>query len=293
METYIEKGLHPETMQRKGIEVHHSKDAYADYASQMKAMHQPIGLHHHAFYEIFFFLSGDIDYLIESRLYHLRPGDLLLINPSEMHQPVFVPAQGFYERIVLWLEPSLLKELSRTEDLSLCFTKENLIRLEPKEKETLLFYFAQLVKETHKKHAPVNEGEKALVTLILSEINEASLHPESLHAYTEDYLSPYTDKAVQYIAAHLNGPLSVRTIASYCAVSSQYLTKLFRKDLGITLHQYILQKRILSAQQYMASGMNATEAARQCGFENYSTFWREYGKEYGLSPSQYTSSRVK
>ena len=80
----LEKGMHEATMQRTGCEIHHSRDAYADHEAAMKHQRQPIGIHHHTFYEIFLFLSGDIDYLVESRLYHMRPGDLLLISTDAL-----------------------------------------------------------------------------------------------------------------------------------------------------------------------------------------------------------------
>ena len=46
----------------------------------------PVAIHHHDFYEIYFLMSGDVTYTIESRLCHVMPGDLLLISPRELHQ---------------------------------------------------------------------------------------------------------------------------------------------------------------------------------------------------------------
>lgn len=290
MERNIEKGNRIDTMQRQGCEIHHGRDAYEDYEPMMKANRQPVGMHHHTFYEIFLFLSGDIDYLIESRLYHMRPGDLLLIRPLQMHQPVFVPAKGFYERIVLWIEPSMMASLStHQEDLSACFAEEPMIRLNAQQKEKLQLYLNELVKVTHKEPLYPNIRERALLSLILTEINEAVRMDHPTASFTEDYLSSYTESAVKYIASHLNDPLQVRSIARICHVSEQYLLKVFRQDMGITLHQYINQKRILTARQYMSSGMNSSEAAERCGFDNYTTFWREYRREYGVSPSKYRS----
>lgn len=46
-----------------------------------------VSLHHHDFYEIYLFLNGSVEYSIESRIYRLLPGDILLIGPMELHQP--------------------------------------------------------------------------------------------------------------------------------------------------------------------------------------------------------------
>ena len=45
-----------------------------------------IDFHKHTFYELFFFLSGDVNYIIEDRHYKLRQGDILLISKSDMHR---------------------------------------------------------------------------------------------------------------------------------------------------------------------------------------------------------------
>ena len=66
-------------MRSSTYEVFRYKDAYL----------KEVALHHHDFYEIYFFLSGNVQYNIESRSYLLTPGDVLLINPMELHQPVF------------------------------------------------------------------------------------------------------------------------------------------------------------------------------------------------------------
>ena len=45
-----------------------------------------VELHHHDFFEVNFLISGDVTYVIESRVYHVRPGDMLIISPNEVHQ---------------------------------------------------------------------------------------------------------------------------------------------------------------------------------------------------------------
>ena len=56
--------------------------------------------HEHEFYEIFFFLSGDVSYIIEGSTYQLRPGDILLTSNEDIHKPE-VRAGKPYERYVI------------------------------------------------------------------------------------------------------------------------------------------------------------------------------------------------
>ena len=58
-----------------------------------------VEFHQHPFYEIFFFLSGNVNYIIEGKNYNLRPGDVLLTGSSDIHRPDIRPGKP-YERIV-------------------------------------------------------------------------------------------------------------------------------------------------------------------------------------------------
>ncbi len=92
-----------------------------------------VNLHHHDFYECYLFISGDVTYFIEGKAYTLRPGDIILINSTELHQPIINNNNIPYERIVLWLNKPFLKSLSSEKtDLSRCFEdskKENVLRV--------------------------------------------------------------------------------------------------------------------------------------------------------------------
>lgn len=91
-----------------------------------------VSLHHHDFYECYLFLSGDVTYIIEGKSYPLLPGDIILINSKELHQPTIHSNSVAYERIVLWINKEFLKELSTdSSDLTQCFEdilKKNVIR---------------------------------------------------------------------------------------------------------------------------------------------------------------------
>lgn len=71
-----------------------------------------VDLHHHDFYELYYLVSGDVTYTIESRLYKVLPGDILLISPRELHQVHIQAEHAAYERYVLWINPQLIRQLS-------------------------------------------------------------------------------------------------------------------------------------------------------------------------------------
>ena len=115
-----------------------------------------VTLHHHDFYEIYFFLSGNVQYNIENRSYLLTPGDVLLISPMELHQPMFGTEHRPYERIVLWIDRQFLEGFSLpNQPLTACFDTAsprhtNLLRPEGVSRQFLQFLLEQLSSEHSK-----------------------------------------------------------------------------------------------------------------------------------------------
>lgn len=60
-------------------------------------------------------MNGNVQYTIEGKTYHLRPGDILLTNSLDIHRPEILPGKP-YERIVIWLAEDLFKWLKYGED---------------------------------------------------------------------------------------------------------------------------------------------------------------------------------
>ena len=79
--------------------------------------------HYHTFDKLVFFLSGNVDYSIESENYHLRPGDLLLIGRGQLHR-MHSHGNAVYERIILYLDSSYLaSRAAEAGGLNACFSR--------------------------------------------------------------------------------------------------------------------------------------------------------------------------
>ncbi|MBQ4426329.1 MAG: helix-turn-helix transcriptional regulator [Oscillospiraceae bacterium] len=73
--------------------------------------------------------------------------------------------------------------------------------------------------------------------------------------------------------------------------SYDYLRKLFKKEIGVTPHKYLNDKRLQIAAESLSSscndGYNIAEIARQCGFREPLYFSRMFKKKYGVAPRNY------
>lgn len=76
-----------------------------------------------------------------------------------------------------------------------------------------------------------------------------------------------------------------------------YLRKLFKKELGVTPLEYMINLRMKKAQLLLTAmwtdGYTVAEIAGQCGYDNALYFSRVFKKKYGCSPREYAKGRLK
>ena len=90
-----------------------------------------------------------------------------------------------------------------------------------------------------------------------------------------------------YIDLHLDEELSLDRLAKEFFLSKYYLVHLFQDSTGLSVHQYIIKKRLEACCDSMLNGASVSEAYRQWGFGDYSAFYRAFRKEYGMPPSSF------
>lgn len=251
-----------------------------------------VDLHHHDFYEIFFFLSGDITYIVESKQYTLLPGDVLLINPTELHQPKFGKSNKPYERIVLWMRKSYLEKFrSGNDNLSECFesmdqSHSNLLRVEGVRQQNLLKLLNIIIVENNNQQY----GSEALIMCcigqLLVEINR--LIRETPHLYTPlDKGSALVNNVVTYINDHYSEKITLESLATTFYLSKYHLSHEFNRLVGTSIYRYIIQKRLSIAKQMLSVGTTPMDVYQKCGFGDYANFYRAFKSEYGTSPKEF------
>lgn len=102
-------------------------------------------------------------------------------------------------------------------------------------------------------------------------------------------LHPCIIKALQEINNHYaDCGLSLQEVAKKCNVSSGYLGKLFKNQIGVLFNEYLLDVRLKIAEIILLDGkVKMKDAALQTGFSNQSYFNKKFRKKYGVSPIEY------
>jgi len=92
----------------------------------------------------------------------------------------------------------------------------------------------------------------------------------------------------QYITSHIDQPLSRQYISDYIGLSPDYLVKLFKKETGISISDYIVQERIRIAKELLAhSDLPVSSIAQAVGYSNFAYFSTTFKKEVSMTPQDY------
>lgn len=103
--------------------------------------------------------------------------------------------------------------------------------------------------------------------------------------------SPQIKKAIVYIDSNLTGDLLLRNVAQALNISATYLSSLFRKETGMTLTEFVNQKRIKRAVRLLGTtNLQIQVIAQHCGIPDVNYFSKLFKKYTGTNPNSYRRS---
>lgn len=122
---------------------------------------------------------------------------------------------------------------------------------------------------------PAFLAEKAVE---LAELTEKSSRKKISH--------PIVKKAAHYIEQNLYQKITPLQVASYCSVSKDHLSLLFRENTGYTTAKYILREKLRESRRLINRGFSNSQIAYQLGFCSESHFIAKYKELYGNTPGK-------
>jgi AraC-like DNA-binding protein len=248
--------------------------------------------HYHDFNKIVIFISGKATYYIEGTAYRLKPWDILLINHDTIHKPVvdtIVP----YKRMVLWIRPAFLQNYIQSKDnLLTCFElayqhKFNLLRMPPEMLTITRSVLCQINSTCQNKSFGDEVLRKSLFLQLVVYFNRVAMEIKSDDLRLDIEWDATIYKVLKYIDNHIADDLSIEKLALVFFMSKYYLMRKFKHHTSYSIHNYILQKRLIAANQLMRAGQSVMTACMESGFHDYSNFTRAFKKFYGMSPKKH------
>lgn len=237
-------------------------------------------LHMDDFYEIYYFLSGNARYVIEGMVYPLRKGDLILLRPAESHRLILQSGTAYQRTVIHFTLSDLhntMAEKMMCPFINRPLGKFNFYPSSIISSYNLIYYIDKIINSND------NDIRSAYLTVLLCELADIFEHNQNLDIEIE---STSITNIIYYINTHLSQKISLQQICDSFFISKSQLNRNFKHTLGITVWEYITEKRLLLAKKYIDNGEKATKIYSNCGFSDYSVFYRAYRSKFGISPSQ-------
>lgn len=256
-----------------------------------------VNSHVHNYYEFYFFLEGNVTMNIEGALHALKPGDVIIIPPNISHYAILNDEHIPYRRFVFWISIDYCNNLLQLSPDYVYLmqharvTKHYIFHYDVIGFNTLQSKVFRLIEELHSNRF----GRDAKITLcandLILHLNRSVYemeHPKSQHEQQHLY-----QNLLLFIEDHLDEELTLDRLAEQFFVSKYHIAHVFKENLGLSVHQFITKKRLRMCQEAILSQTTISNIYLKYGFKDYSSFFRAFKKEFGMSPKEYRELTIQ
>ena len=251
------------------------------YEKMPKPTNSNFHLHSHLDHEILVFIEGDSKYVVEEKNYDLEPDDIIIIRKHEMHR-IYHNSQKDYARIVIMVSPDFFMRYNCEEYEQVFLGKSknrgNRISAEVAQTSGLKNAILRLREYTNDFSDLNNPIADSIMVEIMYLINKISMFEKP------DTANTAIKNVITYLNNHFTEEITLDSICENFFVSKYHLCHIFKEATGLTVQEYVRQKRLTLVDELKNEGKTLTEAAIMAGFCDYSAFYRAYVKRYKTNP---------
>lgn len=255
------------------------RTAYAGVEAVTVASDRAFPRHAHDQYGVGLMSAGAHRTSSRIGLIEAEAGDVVTINPGEMHDGASPDGRPRAWRM-LYFEPTLVaRELGPEMTGDTEITK-------PALRDTVVTaLFERLFRQVTETMPDSLALEEDLLRLLMAVFQRYGTRP-----LPSPPLSPQVTKAVRRLEAAPEAPISLTALAELSGVSRFQLLRGFGREVGITPHAYLVQLRVRLARRLLAAGRSPAETAVEAGFADQSHLTRAFVRQLGVTPGRYRAA---
>ncbi|MFL6698650.1 MAG: helix-turn-helix domain-containing protein [Vitreoscilla sp.] len=208
------------------------------------------------------------------------PGDMLMVNPGEVHDGIPLDAAGRRWQM-LYLSPALV-EAAAAEVLA---SRGAVPMWRPVARD------AVLARAFERWHARLAAGEGRLACDEAQVGLLAALLLRQAQAVPERLASPSIARARERLDDDPATDPGLAALADEARLSRFQLLRAFARELGMTPHAYLVQRRLALARSLLDAGQSIADAAAAAGFADQSHLTRSFKRCLGYTPAAYARAR--
>lgn len=246
-------------------------------------------MHLHDYYEFLLFEGGKANYIVEDNMYEAQPGDLFVTRPGELHTIVFDSDKRYYRQFVQ-VSKSFLNDIGL--DLFSLIDRNGLgygnkIDAEKVNAYQIPSYYMGIRKYVERRVPESDIMIKTYIIQMLVSINNIINENQVHEKVTLKELNPKVEQIMRYIDKNVTSELSLEHLSTEFFMNKYYMCHIFKENTGFTIKEYINTRRISKAKRLLAEGKDIMSLCFECGFNDYSTFYKTFRRMTEKSPREF------
>lgn len=224
------------------------------------------------FYHLVLMLEGKCTYILDGKHYELKKNDALLIVPGTMRQRL---GEHDYLHIVILNFYAYEKDRPIKNQVFKNAVNQTIRKL-------LEVYPYKAYKDLNQKRTQTFESPKIYNALhyvfecILLELYDSLKYPTN---------NQHIINSINYINDNITLPLTLNDVSRTAHLSKEYTSRLFKKEMGMTVSEYINKQKLSMAKDMLANAnISLREISATLGYENYTYFTKLFKETYQISP---------
>ncbi len=234
-------------------------------------------------------LNGTLKVVFEKDIIELLPGDVIFIPSHTSHLDVFSQKQKF-EVFMIFFRWTPEKDFFREVDLGVFCKAPHDVQYEIR--SILLEMRSDRLDNPVSR--TINQHRLLTILLLLYRSAKGIATVTRENKLTENKHKWLANEVKIYIQRNLQNKIKMNDISRKVEVSPNYLSLIFKKEIGMSIFQYIVEAKMETAKQYLLDGkLFIEDIAALTGYSNANYFSKAFRKYFGCSPARFRDMKIK